>query len=120
MPTRRALVVDDDENSRDLISDILDRLGVEAECADDGRTAMAALEENDYDILFLDINLPDMNGLEILKTKEGTSGQFKIVVSSGVDEQDGRRLCGSNTYDAYLAKPFTYDEFVKAVTPLLK
>lgn len=70
-PALRALIVDDDPGVRDLVEDILLELGIDSQTAENGREAEQWLRSTDFDLLFLDFNLPETNGdmiLELIRT----------------------------------------------------
>lgn len=84
----RCLVVDDDDWSREYILDLLRRLGVEGEFARDGLEAAALLDDNAYDLVFMDLDLPRLPGeavLESLVSNRRRPGS--IVVMSGMVER---------------------------------
>lgn len=84
----RCLVVDDDDWSREYVLDLLRRLGVTAEFARDGLEAAALLDDNAYDLVFMDLDLPQLPGeavLESLVSNRRRPGS--IVVMSGMVER---------------------------------
>ncbi|UPT75553.1 MAG: response regulator [Elusimicrobiota bacterium] len=84
---KRVLVVDDEEGIRELIERALRGEGYRVEQASDGASALAALESNPPDVVFLDLGLPDMNGLEILgKIEKNRRYQgMKVFILTGRD-----------------------------------
>ncbi len=65
--TVKVLVVDDDKAMRDACFQILSRMGFEIDLAADGRRALNLLGKESYDLVFLDLVMPDQNGIEVLK-----------------------------------------------------
>lgn len=65
--TARLLIVDDNENNRDMLSRRLQRQGYETEVAADGQEALEKIESGQHDIVLLDVMMPGMSGLEVLK-----------------------------------------------------
>src|SRR5207237_9248323 len=63
----RLLVVDDERSMRELLSIVLRREGYDVTLAENGRTAVDALERGRFDLLISDIKMPDMNGVEVLR-----------------------------------------------------
>lgn len=79
----------------------------------DGQSALKALDEKNFDIIFLDLGLPDIDGIELLdkiKDFEKTQGTY-IVVLSGHINPDITQMCIHHGADAVYAKPFTNDHF---------
>jgi two-component system response regulator HydG len=74
-PTKRVLVVDDDENHAMTISDILGAFGFEVDVANNGADALGLNRKKKYDYALLDIRMPGMSGVDILKEIKGEKGE---------------------------------------------
>jgi two-component system, OmpR family, phosphate regulon response regulator PhoB len=112
----RVLVVEDDRRVQKLISWRLEADGHRVHAVDDGTLALAALERRRPDVLILDLNLPGVPGLDVLRGAEGTP---TIIVSARTSEQD--RILGLDAgADDYLVKPFSPDELAARVRALLR
>jgi len=122
MPGARILLVEDDEVLRELILRNLERRGHDVCIAEDAQTALAHLRTAPFDLILLDICLPDQTGWEVLRTaqKEGRltpvdihedSGKLPVVVLSAV------RVSQSRLQEfhplAYLPKPFPMDALLR-------
>ena len=104
----RILVVDDNEMNRDMLSRRLMRQGHAVEVAVDGREALAAVTDGDFDLVLLDIMMPEMNGyeaLERLKADEATR-HIPVVMISAVGEMESVVRCIQLGAADYLPKPF--------------
>src|SRR5665213_4561217 len=91
-----ALVVDDVEENRDLLVRRLKRLGVgEIEQAVDGRQALNRLAERDFDLVLLDIMMPEVNGYEVLDalSLQGRIHDLPVLVISALSEIDAVARC---------------------------
>lgn len=110
----RAIIADDEplarERIRSLLSDEPD-VEVVAECAH-GAQALKATQEHRPDLLFLDVQMPRLNGFEVLEALE--PGQLPIVIFTTAHDQHAIRAFEINALD-YLLKPFTAERFKKAV-----
>ena len=62
----KTLVIDDDKTIRDACYQILSRLGYEVDLAGDGRRGLSLMEKGSYDLVLLDLVMPDLNGVEVL------------------------------------------------------
>jgi CheY-like chemotaxis protein len=71
---RRVLVVEDDERQRDSVRSLLGSSDVEVVCADTAEAALARLRQGTYDCMIMDLNLPDMNGYELLQQMTDQDG----------------------------------------------
>jgi CheY-like chemotaxis protein len=122
MPGARILVVEDDEMLRELILRNLERRGHEVRVAEDAHTALAHLRTDPFDLILLDICLPDETGWEVLRTAQkegklspvelnGNAGRLPVVVLSAVRVSPGR-LQEFHPL-AYLPKPFPMDAVLR-------
>ena len=115
---RRVLVVDDDGPSRDLIREFLEREGCVVTEAADGPAALRAATETRADVIILDLGLPGLDGLDVLKAVRRASGVPVIVVTGRAEEVD--KLSGFDAgADDYLVKPFSLPELAARVRAVL-
>src|ERR1700758_5330117 len=114
-PTRhRILVADDDAATRHGISRLLENAGFEVSEAADGIAALNAIQEKQFDLVFLDIWMPHLSGLEVLASiRTGTSRPRVIVTTSDCTSETLLRAVKEQAYD-YLSKPFPPREAVEA------
>lgn len=110
---KKVLVVDDEKLARDRIIRFISELGYSFEVAeaDSGLTALEKISENKPDILFLDIQMPGLNGFELLQQIEHRP--FKIIFQTAYDEF-AIQAFNENASD-YLLKPYTKERFKTAV-----
>ena len=102
------LVVDDNEMNRDLLTRRLKRQGYRVTVAVDGRQALEILNREDFNLVLLDIMLPEMNGyqvLEQLKADQSLS-HIPVIITTALDEADGKAKCIELGAEDYLTKPF--------------
>lgn len=104
----RILVVDDVASNRDLLSRRLQYDGHEIVTAKSGPAALACLEGDDFDLVLLDILMPDMNGVEVLSRlkAEPRWRHIPVIMISGLHEVDAVARCLEAGADDYLPKPF--------------
>jgi CheY-like chemotaxis protein len=84
LPRRRVLVVDDNETNRRMIEAMLGAFGVDAVLADGGRDALARLADQTVNAILLDINMPDMSGLETLTAIRALPGDAAALPVIGI------------------------------------
>jgi DNA-binding response OmpR family regulator len=99
------LVVDDDISMRRKLQHILTDAGQDVVLADDGIQALSALSEQEFDLVFLDVMMPGLNGLECLRILGRSFPRLKVCMLTSLQEQDLlTRLSGYGAADC-LAKP---------------
>ena len=116
----RLLIVEDEKGLCDTIAKSLRRSGYEADTCYDGREAVELLEVERYDLVVLDLNLPKMDGMEVLRFLRQTDEETKVLILSArsqiVDKVEGLDA-GANDY---LAKPFHLDELEARIRSLTR
>lgn len=87
------LIIEDDETLRELYQEVLSQNEYEVEVAADGETGLAKLQQGGHDLVLLDMMLPKMNGIEILKefkahpVPKGKPGNGRIVLMTNLSEE---------------------------------
>ena len=119
MKRQRVLVVDDDPDIRRLVSAYFDRDGMEVITAEDGETALVQEATQQPDIVVLDLMLPGIGGLDVLRTIRAR-GPRPIVLLTARDEVTDRVLGLELGADDYLTKPFHPRELVARVHSVLR
>jgi CheY-like chemotaxis protein/anti-sigma regulatory factor (Ser/Thr protein kinase) len=112
---RTVLIADDDAATRHGVARLLEKAGFEVSEAADGIAALNAIQEKQYQLVFLDIWMPRLSGLEVLaRIRTGTSRRPKVIVmtSDGTSETLLRAV-KEQAYD-YLSKPFPPRDAVEA------
>src|SRR5881296_2428763 len=107
-PTGVLLVVDDDEANRTMLARRLMRLGHEVALAANGRVALEQLQTRPFDLLLLDIQMPEMNGYEVLEQLKADPvlRALPVIVLSASSETDRVAHCIELGAEDYLPKPF--------------
>lgn len=78
--TPRILIVDDDSSIRTLLSVVAERAGVESDVAADGEEAMEKIAATRYDVIVLDLQMPKMNGFDLIRELRGTTPRPAVIV----------------------------------------
>jgi two-component system response regulator AtoC len=116
----RILVVDDDENIRNTMKVILESEGYIVDAAADGMEAIKRSEETAYNVALLDIRLPDMEGVELLKLiKDAVPRTRKIMVTGYPSMQNAVAALNKNA-DAYMVKPVDLEKLLNVVKEQLE
>lgn len=116
----RVLVVDDEINIASLMTATLNGVGLSATSAISAQDAMLQLSSRDFDVVILDINLPDIDGFDLLTLmRERDFNQPVLFVTAREATQD--RIHGlTRGAEDYIVKPFDLDEFVARVQVCLR
>jgi DNA-binding response OmpR family regulator len=116
---RRVLVVDDEPHIRAVLRGYLEADGYSVAEAADGETALAALRADPPDLVLLDVMLPGIDGLEVLRQLRGFSDAYVILVTARAEEVD--KLVGLGVgADDYVTKPFSPREVTARVKAVLR
>ncbi len=119
----RILLAEDSPTNQLLASYNLEQAGYVVEVVDNGQKAVLALEERDFDLVLMDVFMPEMDGLEatqIIRRKEqGSERRIPIIAMTGTDTLEHRQKCLAAGMDAFVSKPVTHNEFNAAISSLL-
>ena len=102
------LVVDDIEMNRDMLCSLLEADGHKTAVAENGRLALNAIKNNSYDLILLDVMMPEMDGYQVLEHLKSDPGlrDIPVIVLSALDEIDSVVRCIELGAEDYLTKPF--------------
>lgn len=117
--TKHVLIVDDEARIRDVVSYALQKEGYRVTAADNGRAALESVEQGGFDLVVLDVMLPEIDGLEVCRRVRARSRVPILFLSARSEEIDrvlGLELGG----DDYLIKPFSPRELVARVRAIFR
>ena len=113
------LLVEDSRAVRSFVSSILESAGdYDVHEVDNGFEALRALPRTDFTLIVTDVNMPDVNGIELTRFVRGQAKFAKIpvlVISTDASHPDTKRALDAGA-NAFLAKPFTAEQFLEAVS----
>ena len=113
------LVVDDEISMREFLELMLSKEGYQITCAQNGRTAVAQIEKNAYDLILCDIRLGDISGLDVLrKAKAANPATIVIMISAYATAENAVEAMNEGAYD-YLPKPFDNKELKQTIVKAL-
>ncbi len=109
-----AFVVEDDPDLRELASAALERAGWTVDLLEDGLAALGSIRRVIPQVIVLDLRMPNLDGVEVLKLLRSTEvgRQIPVVVTTGAAIDDSVRALAT----AILVKPFSLDDLVRVVT----
>lgn len=116
----KLLVVEDDEMLCNIIAKGLRKCGYAVDRAEDGEAATELFGLNEYDLIVLDLNLPKLDGMEVLRQIRRTDTQVKVIILSARSEIEDRILGLDDGANDYLVKPFDFKELEARIRCLLR
>jgi DNA-binding response OmpR family regulator len=116
----KILLIEDNETLANGISRKLKEIGYLIDVFHDGENGLYSLETAIYDLLILDLGLPNIDGIDIIKKLRTSQKNLPILVISARDKLDQRILGLDTGADDYLCKPFELDEVIARVHALLR
>ncbi len=116
----RALVVEDDPVSAKLIDTALRGEGIISEMASCGEDAIDLAKHYDFDIMVLDLRLPDIEGFEVVRRIRSAKVRTPVLILSGKNEIDDKVRGLSTGADDYLTKPFHKSELVARIHAIVR
>jgi len=116
----RILIVEDDTLLGDGIRTGLSQNGYAADWVEDGAAAQTALLTNDYEAIVLDLGLPKVPGLEVLKKMRAQGNDTPVIILTAMDGVDERVKGLDSGADDYLTKPFDLEELTARLRALLR
>ncbi len=120
----RVLVVDDSATNRLLATRLLEKRGHVPEAVENGQLAVAALADHDYDVVLMDIQMPQVDGLDatrLIREQEADTGaRVPIVALTAHAREEDRDRCLAAGMDAYIAKPFNAHEVYSVIEQLAR
>ncbi len=111
----KVLVVEDAEDIRHLFSRLLTRYGAEVTTAKDGEDAVEKMEAETYDLALMDLEMPNMDGMEAVIQIRRAGYLGKIVALSGHAWDSLEESLASAGFDGYLVKPIALNELVEKI-----
>jgi two-component system chemotaxis response regulator CheY len=118
---KQVLLVEDDPALQKLVRRYLDQMGLEVVTASDGQSALVVLKDKLFDLVCLDLMLPEVSGYDVCEHMRQTA-QLKgvpVLMISARSLPEDRAHAAEVGVNAYLSKPFTRAQFTKHVAALL-
>jgi len=115
-PIKKILLVEDDDAVREVLREhVLTSAAYRVVEAVDCATAISALENERFDLILLDITLPDKSGLEVLRAVREKALSTKVIVLTGTEGYDYSILSRALGVQDYIRKPFSTNYLLKAI-----
>ncbi len=118
--TQKILVVEDDEASREFLSEVIENLGYEFITAQNGSEAKEFFRLHLPDLVLLDIRLPDINGIEVLKYIKSISSDTPVIAQTAFAMEKEREAFMAMGFDGYISKPIRPDVLADTIKSYMK
>jgi len=109
----KVLIVDDDSGSRDTLSDILSEKGSHVRAAATAGEALGLAGQDSFDLALIDIKLPDMDGIDLLKSLKERTPEMLAIIVTGHSSRDNAIEALKSGADDYFLKPLDIDELIR-------
>lgn len=125
LPSFKALVVEDDDVSRIVLSSMLSKMGGEVDTVASGQGCMEAMRTHDYDVVFMDVQLPDIDGTEVTRALRGTpefsrKADIPVIAMTACTMVGNKEQFLAAGMDDFIAKPVEMDILVASLEKNLK
>jgi CheY-like chemotaxis protein len=121
MDVLRVLLVEDDDDNRELMAEVLAASGFEVLSSASGQDGLRTLSESSVDVVVTDVGMPGMGGLEMARAAKAIAPRVPVVVVTGwVDREDIVTARGRRDVDAVLLKPVDPDALTQAVSDVAR
>ncbi|MGB0834064.1 MAG: response regulator transcription factor [Psychrobium sp.] len=116
----RILVIEDEPILQEQLAAILTKQGYAVDCASDGEEGLYQGTEYPYDLAIIDLGLPKIDGIEVIKRLRKDNKNFPILILTARDQWQEKVIGLDSGADDYLTKPFEMDELLARVKALLR
>jgi CheY-like chemotaxis protein len=122
MTNAKILIVDDNEFNLKLATALLAKRGITAESALSGQEAIDLIKQNDFDIVFMDHLMPEMDGIEATKLIRELGGKFEtlpIIALTANKEEGADEMFLANGFDGFMPKPIKVTDLNETLVKFL-
>ncbi len=116
----RVLLVEDDDDNRELMAEVLTASGCDVLSAASGQDGLKTLSEHSVDVVVTDVGMPGMGGLEMARAAKEIAPAVPVVVVTGWAEREDIALARGKDVDAVLIKPVDPDALTQAVADVAR
>ena len=111
----KLLIVDDEVDVREFAKNFFKKRSIEVFTASGGQEALRIIESEKPDLVLLDVRMEEMNGIEVLKKLRGKNNPIKVVMVTGVEDEETINEAYSLGIKGYVHKPLVLEELEKVV-----
>lgn len=111
----RVLVVDDNKVNREVVAALLSRYQIDSDLVENGRNAVNNARQNRYDLIFMDLQMPVLNGYEATQEIRSFDKEIPIIALTAASREDDRQRCFDSGMNGFLTKPIEQKVFYHEV-----
>lgn len=115
---KKILITEDEESLREIFHDELESVGYNVSVAENGTQCLNLVEKEKFDLIIVDINLPDITGLELLTRIRKNDSEVPLMVCSAYDVKHDFNVWASNIKE-YLPKPVDLDDLRNKIKKII-
>lgn len=116
----KILLIDDDINILQSTAFMLKKSGIYCDTAENGSDGIVFLQSYSYDLVLLDLLLPDMKGVQILEYMRKMQNKTPVLILSGLQSSEDKIECLNNGADDYIAKPYNKEELLARINAIIR
>ncbi len=116
----RILIVEDEEAMRNGLKDNLEFEGYETETAEDGKIGLSKINNNQYDLIIMDVMMPNLSGFEVCKKIRAAGNKTPVILLTARGEEIDKILGLELGADDYITKPFSVRELIARIKAVLR
>ncbi|MBU1169854.1 MAG: sigma-54 dependent transcriptional regulator [Proteobacteria bacterium] len=114
------LIIDDDSVICEILCNLVQRIGHHASCEYTLRDGLDCVSKEKFDVVFLDVGMPDGNGLQSISNIRATPSKPEVIIITGAGDPDGAEMAIKNGAWDYLQKPFSLNDITLPLTRVLQ
>ena len=118
----KVLIIDDEEDIRSVLKDMLDLYGYEVDTAENGKKAKELYDKNDYDVVITDIIMPEQDGFEVILDYRNKNQLDRVIAISGggrTSSEDYLNIANHFGVSSIFSKPPNYKDLVAKVNEIV-
>ena len=116
----KLLIVDDEDGLRSIMKDELTNRGYDVTDAEGGQAALDKLKSESFDVIILDVRMPDIDGLDVLRQLRQTNTTSRVIMLTGVDELKIAKDSLALGADDFMTKPFQFQNLIACIDRVMK
>lgn len=117
---KRIMIIDDDKSILRTLTRVLQKRGYSTDTAETGREAEEKINKQAYDLALIDVKLPDIDGLDLLKKIHATKPDMVKIILTGFPTMENGMKAVDNGADAYLVKPVKTEDLLRVLEEKLR